>query len=110
MQVRQIRASDQQNEARDAHQQAQILLVILFHLGDASQLFGGRPSVGHFAAALLQARRIDNGEVQIAELGLARATVARHPRLVVDQRQLLADEPVEQSGFADIRQTDDADR
>src|SRR3546814_7102846 len=37
------------------------------------------------------------------------APIARHPRLIVDQRELLADEPVEQRRLADIGPADDRD-
>ena len=70
---------------------------------------GAHAAGQRFAAALLQPRRVDDGEMQVAELGLAGAAVAGHPRLVVDQRQLLADEPVEQGRLADIRTADDGD-
>ena len=45
-----------------------------------------------------------------AELRLALAPVAGHARPVVDQRELLPDEPVEQGRLADIRPADDRDR
>ena len=60
--------------------------------------------------AFLQAGGVDHREAQVGELGLALAPVARDAWLVVDERQLLADEPVEQSGLADVRPPDDRDR
>src|SRR3546814_14635972 len=42
--------------------------------------------------------------------GIALAPVARHPRLVVDEREALADKPVEQGRFADIGPADNGDR
>src|SRR5690606_16449115 len=49
-------------------------------------------------------------EAQIADPSLALAQVARHPRLVVDQRETPADEPVEERGLADVRPPDDGKR
>ena len=59
--------------------------------------------------ALLEARRVDDREAEIAELGVALAAVARDAGLVVDQRQLLADEPVEQRRLADVWPADHGD-
>ena len=57
----------------------------------------------------LQPRGIDEGDGAGAELRLGLAPVARQARLVVDQREPLADQPVEQGGLADIRPSDDGD-
>ena len=57
----------------------------------------------------LEPRGIDEGDGARPKLGLGLAPVARQPGLVVDQRQLLADQPVEQGGLADIRPSDDGD-
>ena len=61
-------------------------------------------------AALLQPRRVDDGEGKIGEFGRALAAVARYARSVVDQGQLFADEPVEQRRFADIGTADYRER
>src|SRR5262249_48972885 len=60
--------------------------------------------------ALIEPRRIDDGEGEIAETRLALAAVARHTGLVVDQRELLPYQPVEQGRLADIGPADDGDR
>ena len=59
--------------------------------------------------ALLQPRGVDDGEGEVAEAGLALAPVAGHARLVVDQRELAADEAVEQRRLADVGSADDGD-
>ena len=51
-----------------------------------------------------------DGEFEIAEPRLALAAVARHAGLVIDQRELLPDQPVEQRRFADIGPADDGNR
>ena len=49
----------------------------------------------------------------VSELGFWKnsglAAVAGHPRLIVDQRELLADQPVPDGGFADVGSADDDD-
>ena len=62
-----------------------------------------------FAFGVFEAGGIDRFEGQIAELGLAFAPVARHARLIVDQREAAADKPVEQRRFADIGPADNGD-
>ena len=57
----------------------------------------------------LQSRGIDEGDGAGPEFGLGLAPIARQARLIVDQRELLADELVEQGGLADIRPSDDGD-
>ena len=57
--------------------------------------------------ALLEAGGVDDGEGEIGEPRLALAAVARHARLVVDQRQLAPDQPVEQRRLADVGPADD---
>ena len=52
---------------------------------------------------------VDNGEAHPGNLGIAHAPVARHAGLVVHQRQLLADQAIEQRRFADIGPTYDHD-
>ena len=60
--------------------------------------------------ALVEACGIDDGEFEIAEPRLALAAVAGDAGLVIDQRELLPDQPVEQRRFADIGPADDGDR
>ncbi len=62
-----------------------------------------------FALGIFEAGGIDHLERKIAEPGFALPPVARHARLVVDQRQAAADQPVEQRRFADIRPADNGD-
>jgi hypothetical protein len=50
---------------------------------------------------------IDDGESQPQQFRIAKATIARHSRLVIDQREFLAHQPVEQGGLADIGSADD---
>ena len=52
---------------------------------------------------------IDDREFHARQLHIAESAVARDAWLVVDQRQFLADQPVEQRGFAHIGATDDDD-
>ena len=59
--------------------------------------------------ALVEPCGIDDGEFEIAEPGRALAAVAGDAGLVVDQRKLLPDQPVEQRRLADIRPADDGD-
>ena len=60
--------------------------------------------------ALIEPRGIDDGEAQVAEPGLALAAVTGHARGVVDQRELLPDQTVEQGRLADIGPADDCKR
>ena len=46
---------------------------------------------------------------EIAEAGVTDATITRHARRVVDERQLLADEAIEQCRLADVRPSDNGD-
>ncbi len=52
---------------------------------------------------------IDNPEFEVEKLGIALTPVARHSRLVINQRDLLADKAVEERGFADIRTSNNRD-
>src|SRR3546814_4115939 len=54
-------------------------------------------------------RGIDDAEIEPDQMRVPLAPIARHPRLIVDQRELLADEPVEQRRLADIGPADDRD-
>ena len=56
---------------------------------------------------ILIAGGVDDGEVQAQQMRLPLAPVAGHAGLVVHQRQLLADQPVEQGGLAHIGASDD---
>ena len=81
------------------------------HVGIADGGLGLRAHAAEerFFRRLLQARRVDDAEFEVAEARLALAPVAGHARPVVHQRQLLADETIEESRFADIRPPDNGD-
>ena len=57
--------------------------------------------------AFVEAGGIDQREFEIAETPLPFAAVARDARRVIDQRELLPDQPVEQRRFSDIGPADD---
>ena len=56
---------------------------------------------------MLEPGGIDQPDSARSELGVGLAPVARQSRLIVDKREALAGEPVEQRRLADIRPTDD---
>ena len=58
---------------------------------------------------LLETGGVDDLKAEIAEAGVTDATIARHARRVVDERQLLADEAIEQCRLADVRPSDNGD-
>ena len=60
--------------------------------------------------ALVEAGGIDHGEFEIAKARLALAAVAGDAGFVVDQRELLPDQPVEQRRLSDIGPADDGNR
>ncbi len=59
---------------------------------------------------LVEAGGVDHREGEIAELRAALAAVAGDAGLVVDQRETLADQAIEQRRLADVRPSDDGDR
>jgi CO/xanthine dehydrogenase FAD-binding subunit len=61
------------------------------------------------ARGIIEAGRVEQAEAQIGQMRLALAAVAGDAGLVVDQRQLTADQPIEQRRFADIRSAQDRD-
>ena len=67
------------------------------------------PAGQRLRVLVLEARGVDHPELEPEQLRLAFAAVARDARPVVDQRQALADEPVEQGRFADVGPADDGD-
>ncbi len=73
--------------------------------------FGLRPHAARqgFRLGFFQARGVDDGEGEVAEVGGALAPVAGDARGVVDQREPPAGEPVEQRRFSDIRPADNRD-
>src|SRR5260370_38496148 len=60
--------------------------------------------------ALVEARGIDDREFEIAETALSFAAVARDAGLVIHQRKLLSDQPIEQRRFSDIGPADNGNR
>src|SRR3546814_13991441 len=58
---------------------------------------------------ILITRGIDDAEIEPDQMRVPLAPIVRHPRLIVDQRELLADEPVEQRRLADIGPAVDRD-
>ena len=80
-------------------------------IGRGDRGFGLRPHAAGQALGrrLLEAGGVDHREGEIAEPRLALAAVAGDARPVVDQREPLADQPVEQRRLADIRPADDGD-
>gem|GEM_PF-4239642 len=81
------------------------------HIGGFQRRFGllAHAAGKRFGLVVLPTRRIDDLEFQAEQFGIAEAAVARNARLVVDERELLADEPVEQRGLSDVRSADDDD-
>src|SRR5829696_8496606 len=71
-------------------------LCLVAHAGEERALLG-----------LLEAGGVDDAEAQGAEPRVALAAVAGDARAVVDERELLADEAVEQGRLADVRPADD---
>ena len=58
---------------------------------------------------IVESCRIEDPELQVADLGLAFAAVTRDAGLVVDQCDLAADQPVEERGLPDIWPPHDGD-
>ena len=58
---------------------------------------------------VLEPGGVDHPELEPEQARLALAAVAGHAGPVVDQRQPLADQPVEQGRFADVGPADDGD-
>ena len=81
-------------------------------VGEADRGFGlllhprGQRALG----ALVEARGVDHGEFEIAKARRAFAAVAGDAGFVVDQRELLPDQPVEQRRFSDIGPADNGNR
>ena len=59
--------------------------------------------------ALFEAGRVDDGEGEIGKPRVTLAAVAGDAGLIVDQRELPPDEPVEECRFANVRPADDRD-
>src|SRR5690606_28428041 len=55
---------------------------------------------------VLPTGRIDDGEIQPEKVRFAESAIPRDARLIVHQRQFLADQTIEQRGLADIRSAD----
>ena len=81
------------------------------HVGvaDGGLRLGAHAAEERFLVGLLEPCGVDDAEFQVAEPSLALAAVSGDARLVVDERELLADEAVEQGRLADIGPPDDGD-
>ncbi len=77
-----------------------------FHRGGGLRLHAAGEARGR---GFVETGGVDHREVEIADMGAARAAVAGDAGLVVDQRETLANEAVEQCRFADIGPADDRD-
>ncbi len=58
---------------------------------------------------ILEPGRVDDPEIEAEQGRVAHPAIARHAGPVVDQRQFLADEAIEQGRFADVGPADDGD-
>jgi len=58
---------------------------------------------------ILEAGGVDQGQVQVAQTAAGEAPVAGHAGPVVNDGELLARQPVEQRGLADVRPADDGE-
>ena len=52
---------------------------------------------------------VDQGQVHVADIAVCIATVTDHARAIVNEREALADKPVEQGRFAHVGAADDGD-
>ena len=66
--------------------------------------------VSRLALGLVETGRIDGEAYAAGEMGLALAAIAGDARLVIDKRQLLPNQPVEQRRLADIGPADNGNR
>ena len=82
-----------------------------YRIGEVERRCGLRahPAGQGGAVALLQSGGVDDLEGEIAQSGLALASVAGHPWAVVHERELFPGEPVEQRRFANVRPANDRD-
>ena len=67
------------------------------------------PAFKAFVIGVFQTRRIEQAEGQVTDPPLTFAAVAGNPRLIIDNSETLASEPVEYGRFADIRTADYGD-
>ncbi len=58
---------------------------------------------------VLEAGGVDQPEIEAKQPRLGLAPVAGHPGLIVDQREALPDQPIEQGRFPDVGPADDRD-
>src|SRR5690606_26482607 len=81
-------------------------------LGLADRLFGPHadPAWPPRRALILEPRRVDEPELEPGQLPIAPTPRTRHPRRVTEEREALADQPVQQRRFADIGPADYGDR
>ncbi len=77
--------------------------------GDGGLGLGPHAALEALGLGLFKAGRVDDAEFEMAEPAVALAAVAGDAGAVVDQRQALADEAVEERRLADIRTADNGD-
>jgi hypothetical protein len=76
---------------------------------DGPLCLGAHPRFQALVGDILEAGGVDQLQLKVADSPRAEAPVASHARAVVDDRQLLAGEAVEQGRFADIGAADDGE-
>ena len=81
------------------------------HIGIADRHIGlfAHPARQGGSVGILESGGIDSGEDQVVQVRLALAAVAGDAGRIVDDRQLAADQPVEQRRLADIGTPDNGD-
>ena len=89
--------------ARVHHEQDQVA-VFQRRLG----LFA-HPGFETVVGDVLIARGVDQGQIHVADVAIGVPAVAGHTRPIVDQREALADEAIEECRLAHIRAADDGD-
>ena len=67
------------------------------------------PPFERVVGGIFEPGRVDHGKPHLPQPRLALAQIARDAGLVVDERKALADEPVEQRGFADVGAANDGE-
>ncbi len=78
--------------------------------GEARLSLRAHPPRQGRGVVLLETGGVDYAEIHADEMALALAAIARHAGRVIDQREFLADQAVEQGGLADVRPPDDDNR
>ncbi|MNI57893.1 hypothetical protein D3C73_1129800 [compost metagenome] len=89
--------------ARVHHEQDQVRVV------DRRLGLLAHPGFQALVSDVLIPRRVDQGQIHVADHAVGVAAVAGHAGAIVDQRQALADEAIEQCRLAHIGAADDGD-